>query len=96
MPSTTSALPVRELTLPFREHSTAVRVTGDLQGADRRPLVVLHGGPGCTMDYLLALADLAAQYVLPDAQVPVGIVTGIVGGPYLVWLLAAGSRRRSA
>ncbi|GGF32839.1 ABC transporter permease [Marmoricola endophyticus] len=45
---------------------------------------------------LMALADLAAQYVLPDAQVPVGIVTGIIGGPYLVWLLATGSRRRSA
>jgi L-proline amide hydrolase len=26
---------------------------------DRKPLVVLHGGPGCTHDYLLSLADLA-------------------------------------
>ncbi|MEW1956010.1 proline iminopeptidase-family hydrolase [Kineococcus sp. NPDC059986] len=61
MPSTTSSAPVRELTLPFGEHSTAVRVTGDLRAATRRPLVVLHGGPGCTMDYLLALADLAER-----------------------------------
>ncbi|GAB3459448.1 proline iminopeptidase-family hydrolase [Kineococcus endophyticus] len=52
---------MRELTLPFGDHTTAVRVTGDLDGAARRPLVVLHGGPGCTMDYLLALADLAER-----------------------------------
>jgi L-proline amide hydrolase len=30
-----------------------------LAAADRLPLVVLHGGPGCTHDYLLSLADLA-------------------------------------
>jgi L-proline amide hydrolase len=34
-------------------------VTGDLEGA-KPPLVVLHGGPGCTHDYVLALAGLAS------------------------------------
>jgi L-proline amide hydrolase len=38
---------------------TWYRVTGDLRGAGPAPLVVLHGGPGATHDYLLSLADLA-------------------------------------
>jgi L-proline amide hydrolase len=31
----------------------------DRDDNSRKPLVVLHGGPGCTHDYLLSLADLA-------------------------------------
>lgn len=43
---------------------------------------------------LVAGSDLVAQHLLPLAQaVPVGIVTGAVGGPYLIWLLA--THRRS-
>ncbi|MFB9833252.1 alpha/beta fold hydrolase [Actinoallomurus acaciae] len=42
----------------FRGHRTWYRVTGDLP-ADKAPLVVLHGGPGCTHDYLDSLAELA-------------------------------------
>jgi L-proline amide hydrolase len=42
---------------PFREHRTWYRVTGEL---DRGvPLVVLHGGPGCTHNYVLSIAGLA-------------------------------------
>lgn len=34
-------------------------------------------------------ADVVAQHALPgDIQVPVGIITGLIGGPYLLWLLA--------
>jgi L-proline amide hydrolase len=41
---------------------TWYRVTGDVRlGASPAPLVVLHGGPGATHDYLLSLADLAAD-----------------------------------
>ena len=44
----------------FRGHRTWYRVTGDLDGsAERAPLVVLHGGPGASHDYCLAMADLA-------------------------------------
>src|ERR1019366_8825436 len=43
---------------PFREWETWYRVTGDLS-SPKVPLVVAHGGPGCTHDYLLALAELA-------------------------------------
>ncbi|GAA4423998.1 iron chelate uptake ABC transporter family permease subunit [Georgenia halophila] len=41
---------------------------------------------------LVLAADLVGQYLLPMA-VPVGIVTGVVGAPYLLWLLAADNRR---
>jgi iron complex transport system permease protein len=42
---------------------------------------------------LVAGADLVATHLLPgDIQAPAGIVTGVVGGPYLVWLLAASRR----
>ncbi|MDL4821192.1 proline iminopeptidase-family hydrolase [Actinomadura opuntiae] len=47
---------------PFRGHRTWYRVTGPsgASGPGKAPLVVLHGGPGCTHDYVLAFADLAA------------------------------------
>jgi L-proline amide hydrolase len=44
--------------VPFREWETWYRVTGDLS-SPKVPLVVAHGGPGSTHDYLLALAELA-------------------------------------
>jgi iron complex transport system permease protein len=50
--------------------------------------------PSALVGMLLLLAsDLVAQHLLPGAgQVPVGIVTGIVGAPYLLWLLATANR----
>ncbi|NYG55474.1 iron chelate uptake ABC transporter family permease subunit [Nocardioides perillae] len=43
---------------------------------------------------LVVGADVVAQHLLPaDLAVPVGVVTGVVGGPYLVWLLATGHGR---
>jgi L-proline amide hydrolase len=44
--------------LRYREYETWYRVTGEL-AAGPAPLVVLHGGPGCTHDYLENLTDLA-------------------------------------
>ena len=41
---------------PFREYRTWYRVAGE--GA---PLVVLHGGPGCTHNYVLSIGDLAGD-----------------------------------
>lgn len=43
---------------PFRDWETWYRVTGDLT-SDKTPLVVVHGGPGCTHDYLLSIAAIA-------------------------------------
>jgi iron complex transport system permease protein len=39
-------------------------------------------------------SDFVGQHLLPgDLQVPVGIITGAVGAPYLLWLLAVTNRR---
>ncbi|WP_425104167.1 proline iminopeptidase-family hydrolase [Ancylobacter sp.] len=45
--------------MPFRGYETWYRVTGDLAGP-RLPLVVAHGGPGCTHDYVDAFKGIAA------------------------------------
>ena len=37
-------------------------------------------------------ADLAAQHLIHQREVPVGIITGAVGGPFLLWLLATSGR----
>lgn len=37
--------------LPFREYKTWYRVSGNLN-SEHLPLVVAHGGPGCTHDYV--------------------------------------------
>jgi L-proline amide hydrolase len=50
--------PSRKGTVPFGDHRTWYRVTGDLD-CGRPALIVVHGGPGSTHDYLLNLADLA-------------------------------------
>ena len=50
---------VREGQAPFRDYATWYRVTGDLAGP-KAPLVVLHGGPGCTHDYVDSLKGIAA------------------------------------
>jgi iron complex transport system permease protein len=35
-------------------------------------------------------ADMVAQHLLPAGMsVPVGVVTGAIGGPYLIWLMAS-------
>ncbi len=40
---------------------------------------------------MVSASDLAGR-VLPSVEVPVGVVTGIVGAPYLLWLLVRGHR----
>lgn len=37
---------------------------------------------------LVLLSDIAAQKLIPGITLPVGVVTGAVGAPYLLWLLA--------
>ena len=52
-----------EGTVPFRHDDetaeTWYRIDGELRPDGPAPLVTLHGGPGATHDYLLALTDLA-------------------------------------
>ncbi len=59
-----------------------VRLT---MGADHRwllPLTVVGGA------IALTLADWLARLVVIPAELPIGIVTSLVGGPFLLWLLA--------
>lgn len=46
----------------------------------------------CTGAALLVAADWAAGRLLPGHTLPVGVLTGVLGGAYLVWLLAAERR----
>lgn len=41
---------------------------------------------------ILVVSDIVAQFALPGVVLPVGVVTGIVGAPYLLWLLARTNR----
>jgi L-proline amide hydrolase len=54
----------REGHADFRGYRTWYRVTGELGGI-KLPLVVLHGGPGCTHDYVDSFAKLGG----PDRAV---------------------------
>lgn len=45
---------------------------------------------------LVLTADLAGQHALFGVSAPVGIVTGIIGAPYLLWLLATNERKSRA
>lgn len=49
---------VTEGKAPFRDYETWYRVTGDT-GSALTPLIVAHGGPGCTHDYVESFAALA-------------------------------------
>jgi len=48
-------------------------------------------GPIAAVGAVVTLAsDLVAQFAIPGNALPVGVVTGVVGAPYLLWLLARG------
>ncbi|NUS53105.1 MAG: iron chelate uptake ABC transporter family permease subunit, partial [Nocardioidaceae bacterium] len=42
---------------------------------------------------LVLTADVVAHNLVPDVSLPVGVVTGAIGAPFLVYLLVAGNRR---
>lgn len=57
--------------------------------------IVGQGGPGLRMvgaalagAAIAVLADLIARLGLGGVQLPVGALTGLLGGPYLLWLIA--------
>jgi len=58
-------------------------------GPDHRALLPasLLGGA-----IVLVLADLAARTILAPVEIPVGIVTAVLGGPFFIWLLVRGRR----
>ncbi len=55
-----------------------------LIGPDHRrllPLSLLGGG------VFLLLADTAARNIIPGMELPVGVLTSLIGGPFFLWLL---------
>ncbi|QPC88759.1 proline iminopeptidase-family hydrolase [Mesorhizobium sp. NBSH29] len=53
--------------VPFRDYRTWYRVTGSLESTNKLPLIVVHGGPGCTHDYVesfKAISDLDGRAVI--------------------------------
>lgn len=53
-------------------------------GPDHRTLIPLAGLTGALF---LVLADLAARTVIAPAELPIGVVTALVGGPFFLYLL---------
>ncbi len=56
----TGSIAQREGYADFRDYRTWYRITGEL-GKGRTPVVILHGGPGCTHDYVDSFKGLAAD-----------------------------------
>jgi iron complex transport system permease protein len=42
---------------------------------------------------LLAIADLIARTAVPLADLPIGMLTALVGGPFFLWLLVRTRRQ---
>jgi len=59
-------------------------VVRNVVGSDYRKLVVgcVFAGPA-----LMVAADVGARLALSPVQIPVGIVTGLIGGPYFLYLM---------
>ncbi|MEO1190558.1 MAG: iron chelate uptake ABC transporter family permease subunit [Pseudomonadota bacterium] len=55
-----------------------------LLGGDHRLLLPASAVAGAS---LLLLADLAARHVVLPAELPIGILTSLLGGPFFLWLL---------
>lgn len=58
-----------------------------------RSTSVTLGASALTGALLLAVADIAAQHVVGDGSLPVGVMTVSVGGLYLIWLIIREARR---
>jgi iron complex transport system permease protein len=64
-----------------------------LVGATHRRLVVASALGGASA---LVLADLGARSLFPPAELPVGVLTGLVGAPFFLVLLVRARRREIA
>ncbi|MEM7292899.1 MAG: iron chelate uptake ABC transporter family permease subunit, partial [Pseudomonadota bacterium] len=60
-----------------------------LIGPDNRVLLWASMLLGAT---LLLLADLIARMIVIPAELPIGIITALIGGPFFIWLLLRGRR----
>ena len=61
-------------------------------GPDHRylaPATLLFGG------MFLTLCDTLSRTLIAPAEIPVGVITALLGGPFFIWLLISGSSERS-
>ncbi len=58
-------------------------------GAGHRALLPLCALAGAVF---LSLADLAARTAAAPEEIPVGVVTALVGGPFFLWMLRRSTR----
>ena len=58
--------PIEERYVDYNGHKTYVKIVGERKDNGKKPLLVLHGGPGDCHNYLLDLARIADKY---DRQV---------------------------
>jgi iron complex transport system permease protein len=61
-------------------------------GPDHRfltPATFMFGG------LLLTMCDTLSRTIIAPSEIPVGIVTALIGGPFFIWLLVSGSSERS-
>jgi len=58
---------------------------------DGRPALIQAALVGVLV---VVLSDVVAQHVFDDLKLPVGVVTGAIGGAYLIWLLATSQPSR--
>jgi iron complex transport system permease protein len=60
-----------------------------LCGAAHRPLIIASALAGSS---LLLLSDLGARTFIRPQELPVGIVTTLLGGPFFLWLMRQGQK----
>ena len=64
--------------------------TGELEGVSYEESIYEGYGPGGAA--VLVAVDTMARTVAPPVEIPVGLLTAIVGAPVLVWFLLRRSR----
>ena len=74
---------------------TWYRVEGDLEGDERTPLVLLHGGPGAAHDYLESIATIDRPCVLYD-QIGCGRSQHLQDAPAEFWTVELFRRELNA
>ena len=60
-----------------------------LLGASHRPLLLASGLAGSS---LLLLSDLGARILIRPQELPVGIITTLLGGPFFLWFMRTGRK----
>ena len=55
----------------------------------------VSGDPHCAFVHPLTLGDLAARVAFLPLELPVGVLTAMIGGPFFIVLLRRGVRRHA-